>query len=53
MTTLKFSELLKHHYSEISVPSNTENMTVLEAALAWAENGFYVLPIDPKTKHAC
>ena len=27
-------------------------MTVLEAALAWAENGFYVLPIDPKTKHA-
>jgi hypothetical protein len=27
-------------------------MSVLEAALAWAENGFYVLPIDPKTKHA-
>lgn len=27
-------------------------MTVLEAALAWAENGFYILPIDPKTKHA-
>ena len=52
MTTLKFSDLLKHRYSEISVPSNTENMTVLEAALAWAENGFYVLPIDPKTKHA-
>lgn len=27
-------------------------MTVLEAALAWAEHGFYTLPIDPKTKHA-
>lgn len=27
-------------------------MTVLEAALSWAENGFYVLPIDPNTKHA-
>ena len=52
MTTLKFSDLLKHHYSEISVPSNTENMTVLEAALAWAENGFYVLPIDAATKNA-
>ena len=52
MTTLKFSDLLKHRYSEISVPSNTENMTVLEAALAWAENGFYVLPIVPRTKHA-
>ena len=52
MTTLKFSDLLKYHYSEISVPSNTENMTVLEAALAWAENGFYVLPIDATTKNA-
>lgn len=52
MTTLKFSDLLKHHYSEKSVPSNTENMTVLESALAWAENGFYVLPIDATTKNA-
>ena len=52
MTTLNFSDLLKHHYSQISVPPNTENMTVLEAALAWVANGFYILPIDPKTKHA-
>jgi hypothetical protein len=52
MTTLNFSDLLKHHYSQISVPSNTENMTVLEAALAWAANDFFILPIDPKTKHA-
>ena len=52
MTTLNFSDLLKHHYSQISVPTNTENMTVLEAALAWVANGFYILPIDPKTKHA-
>jgi hypothetical protein len=52
MTTLNFSDLLKHHYSQISIPSNTENMTVLEAALAWAANGFFILPIDPKTKHA-
>ena len=27
-------------------------MTVLEAALAWAADGFYVLPINPNTKHA-
>jgi len=52
MTTLKFSDLLQHHYSEISVPSNTELMSVKEAALAWATNSFYVLPIDPNTKHA-
>lgn len=52
MTTLNFSDLLKHHYSQISVPSKTENMSVLEAALAWAANGFFILPIDPNTKHA-
>ena len=52
MSTLNFSDLLKHHYSQISIPSNTENMTALEAALAWAADGFFILPIDPKTKHA-
>ena len=52
MTTLNFSDLLKHHYSQISVPSNTENMTVLEAALVWAANGFFILPIDSTTKNA-
>ena len=27
-------------------------MSTLEAALAWVESGFYVLPISPATKHA-
>lgn len=52
MTTLKLNELLAHKKAEITVPQNTEGMSVLDAALAWAKNGFYVLPIDPKTKHA-
>jgi hypothetical protein len=49
---LKFSDLLNHNLPEISVPINTENMTVLDAALAWSRNGFYILPIDSTTKNA-
>ena len=52
MTTLFFKDLVKGYFSELSVPPESQEMSVLNAALAWAENGFYVLPIDPKTKHA-
>ena len=52
MTTLKFSDLLKNQHTQISVPCKTEYISILDAALAWAENGFYVLPLDPTTKHA-
>jgi hypothetical protein len=52
MTTLKFSDILRGHTTEISIPSGTERMSVKSAALEWATGGFYVLPIDPKTKHA-
>lgn len=52
MTTLRFSDILNRHTTGISIPSGTEEMSVLEAALAWAASGFCVLPIDPNTKHA-
>ena len=52
MATLSFNHLIGKHFSELLVPINTENMSVLDAALGWAENGFYILPIDPETKHA-
>ena len=52
MATLGYSDLIGKHFSELSVPNNTESMSVLDAALAWAENGFYVLPIDATTKNA-
>lgn len=52
MTTLTYSELLSNHYPQLSVPADTEFLTVAEAALLWASSGFYVLPINSGTKHA-
>lgn len=52
MTTLKYSDILNRHTTRLSVPSGTEAMPVKAAALEWALSGFFVLPIDPKTKHA-
>ena len=34
------------------VPNVEANCTMLDSALAWVENGFYVLPIDATTKNA-
>ena len=45
------SEYINADYYDLRVPSGTEQMTTFEAALAWAQNGFYVLPIQPSTKH--
>lgn len=52
MTSRTFTDLISGLQKQIKVPDDTERMSSLAAALAWAENGFYVLPIDPKTKHA-
>lgn len=52
MTSRTYSELIARLPKQLSVPADTAKMSLLAAALAWAENGFYVLPIDPKTKHA-
>ena len=52
MTSLFFKDLVKGYFSELSVPTESQEMSVLNIALAWAENGFYVLPIDATTKNA-
>lgn len=52
MTSITYEDLFKTKYNRLEVPSGTEKMNVLEAATAWAESGFYVLPIDRRTKHA-
>ena len=52
MTSRTFADLISEFKHSIKIPANTEGMSNLVAAFAWAENGFYVLPIDPKTKHA-
>lgn len=51
MTTLSFSDLVGGLANQLIVPSGTESMTVVDAALAWAEGGFYVLPILSSTKN--
>ena len=52
MTSLKYSDLFPANSQTLSVPIETERMTVRKAALAWASNGFYVLPIQSISKHA-
>lgn len=52
MSSIRYADLFQSDAQQLSVPAETESMTVLEAALAWADAGFYVLPIYPSTKHA-
>lgn len=50
--TSRFYHELFPETRKLVVPDIRLMGAIDEAALAWAENGFYVLPIDPKTKHA-
>ncbi len=51
MTTLTYKDLFPKN-KDLVVPNVDANCTMLESALGWAENGFYVLPIDSATKSA-
>ena len=51
MTTLSYHELFPVS-KKLQVPDIDINMPMIDAALKWADCGFYVLPIDPTTKHA-
>jgi hypothetical protein len=52
MTTLNYVDLFLSKQTQLRVPDGTEDMTTLDAALTWAKNGFYLLPINRATKHA-
>jgi hypothetical protein len=52
VSSIRYADLFESDLREISVPAGTESMTMREAALAWAEGGFFVLPISLGTKHA-
>lgn len=51
MKTSSFDEFINADYLDLRVPTGTESMTTLDAALAWAKNGFYVLPLQNGSKH--
>lgn len=52
MTSITYEELFKSQFEQLEVPAHTEQMGLLEAALAWAGAGFFVLPINQLSKHA-
>lgn len=52
MTSVRLGDLFESAADRLSVPEGTSDMSTLDAALAWAESGFYVLPISPASKHA-
>lgn len=52
MTSIRYADLLESVVDRLVVPEGTESMTLLDAALAWAGAGFYVVPIAAQTKHA-
>ena len=52
MTSIRYADLLEPVVDRLVVPEGTEDMTLLDAALAWDGAGFYVVPIASRTKHA-
>ena len=51
MTTIRYKDLFQS-INQLVVPELEATCTMLDSALAWSSNGFYVLPIDSTTKGA-
>ncbi len=51
MTSLTWNQMVDSFDSTLSIPENLENKSILQAALAYAKCGWYVLPINAGTKH--
>ena len=52
MTTLTWNQLRNSNNNPLFAPDLSSKMSLREAALAYANAGWYLLPIDPNTKHA-
>ena len=52
MTTLTWNQMRNSTSNPLFVPDLSSRMSIREAALAYANAGWYLLPIDPNTKHA-
>ena len=51
MTSLTWNQIIDSSESPLSIPEDIEGKSVLQAALAYAKCGWYVLPINAGTKH--
>jgi len=52
VTTLTWHQMRNSTNNPLFVPDLSSRMSLREAALAYANAGWYLLPIDPNTKHA-
>jgi hypothetical protein len=51
MSSLTWNQLIDSSRSELSIPEITSKMSIREAALSYAAAGWYVLPVNQKTKN--
>jgi hypothetical protein len=51
MTSITFNQLTDFLNRKLSIPENVDDLSITEAALAYARCGWYVLPIKAGTKH--
>jgi len=51
MTSLTWNQIIDSSETPLSIPDGIEGKSVLQAALAYAKCGWYVLPINAGTKH--
>ena len=51
MPSLTWNQITDSFERPLSIPEGLEKMSVLEAALKYAEHGWHVLPINAATKH--
>lgn len=51
MTSLSWNQMIDSSDRLLSIPENIETASVLQAALLYAQCGWYVLPINAGTKH--
>ena len=51
MTSLSWNQLVDSPSQRLYIPEGIEKLSTLEAAKAYARAGFYVLPVNPKSKN--
>lgn len=51
MTSLTWNQITDSLSPSLYIPEGIEKMSTLEAAKAYARTGFYVLPVNPKSKN--
>ncbi len=51
MTSITWNQMIESCVSQVSIPEEINELSMLEAALAYSANGFYVIPVKAGTKN--